>query len=146
VDGAWVNQHFPEEMNVIRVLLNQKGVVYHGWVSKPELSRAWETASVWLYPCTFRETFCLTALEAAKSKTLVVTNNLAALENTVADRGIVVKGDVNTKEWQSAALRALFETSDKEKKQLVEKNYEWACTHGWDARAREFSEMYLKET
>lgn len=146
VDGAWVNQHFPEEMNVIRVLLNQKGVVYHGWVSKPELAKAWETASVWLYPCTFRETFCLTALEAAKSKTLVVTNNLAALENTVADRGIVVKGDANTKEWQSVALQALFEVSDKEKKQLVEKNYEWACTHGWDARAREFSEMYLKET
>jgi tetratricopeptide (TPR) repeat protein len=143
VEGEWVNRHFPDEMNAIRLLLNQKGVVYHGWVSKKELAKAWETASVWLYPCTFRETFCLTALEAAKSKTLVVTNNLAALENTVGDRGLVVKGDPTTMEWQTAALRSLFELSEKEKERLIERNYAWACTRGWDARAAEFAGLYL---
>jgi glycosyltransferase involved in cell wall biosynthesis len=143
VDGEWVNRNFPDEMKAIRLLLNQKGVVYHGWVSKKELAKAWETASVWLYPCTFRETFCLTALEAAKSKTLVLTNNLAALENTVGDRGLIVKGDPTTMEWQRAALQTLFETTDKEKEELIERNYEWACTHGWDARAAEFAQLYL---
>ncbi len=37
------------------------------------LEDAWKTADIWFYPCTFMETFCLTALEAAKSKTFVIT-------------------------------------------------------------------------
>ena len=63
---------------------NGMNIYYYGWVSKKVLSEAWTTSDIWFYPCTFMETFCLTALEAAITKTLVITNNLAAFVKVVA--------------------------------------------------------------
>jgi hypothetical protein len=96
------------------------------------------------------ETFCLTALEAARSKTLVVTNNLAALQNTVGDRGIVIPiermQDVMTKEWQTRALEAMkpyLTGTDDNAKSLVERNYEWAAERSWENRAKEMLSLYV---
>jgi tetratricopeptide (TPR) repeat protein len=145
VNGKWANENYPTVLQEIRDILETKpdGVFYHGWVSKKELADSWSTASIWMYPCTFMETFCLTALECASSKTLVVCNDLAALQNTVRDRGLVIPGDVNTSEWQEEALRALFETSEEEKRRLIEKNYEWAQTMSWKQQAERFIKQYL---
>jgi len=91
VNGEWVNKNFPEEMHIIRILLSKcKNVINHGWVSKNELNKGWLDADVWFYPCKFMETFCLTALEAAHSKTLAITTGIAALGEVVADRGIII--------------------------------------------------------
>jgi hypothetical protein len=54
------------------------------------------------------ETFCLTALEAASSKTFAITNDLAALQNTVGNRGAIINGDPTTQTWQDLALQKLF--------------------------------------
>ena len=62
-------------------------IYYHGWFDKQTLADAWLSADIWFYPCIFMETFCLTALEAATTRTFAVTNDLAALQNTFGDRG-----------------------------------------------------------
>ena len=112
VNNKWSNDVEPEKMSEIRVLLERfkegYNIHYKGWVNKKELSDAWLASDIWFYPCTFMETFCLTALEAASSKTFVVTNHLAALQNTVGDRGCIIKGDASTDEWQTKALEQLF--------------------------------------
>jgi predicted O-methyltransferase YrrM/glycosyltransferase involved in cell wall biosynthesis len=91
LDGEWVNKNFPDEMNIIKLLLSKyKNVINHGWVNKDELIKGWLNADVWFYPCKFMETFCLTALEAAHTKTLAVTTDLAALGEIVGDRGIKI--------------------------------------------------------
>lgn len=139
VDGKWVNNVIPEEMAEIKRLLTLSfGVFYHSWVPKEELSRAWETAEYWLYPCKFEETFCLTALEAAASKTFAVTNNLAALGETVGDRGLIVHGSSMDQTWQDEILTKLFEYMDgsKSKDELIEKNYQWSQTLSWSGQAK----------
>ena len=143
VNGKWANSIAGEEMAEIRKLLdlyeNKMNIYYHGWVSKKELADAWLTADIWFYPCTFAETFCLTALEAALTKTFAITSNLAALNNTVADRGILIPGDARTEEWQNAALTAVLShmtsTFSQKKKVLVEKNYQWAKQMSWKNQA-----------
>ena len=107
VDGKWVNQVEGEMMVKIRELLktygaseNNMNIYYHGWVNKQVLAESWLSSDIWFYPCTFMETFCLTALEAALTKTLVITNNLAALQNTVGHRGVIIKGEQMEDEWQ----------------------------------------------
>ena len=79
VNNKWSNDVEPQKMNNIRQLLygygadtNGMNIYYHGWVDKKTLANAWITADIWFYPCTFMETFCLTALEAAATKTLVI--------------------------------------------------------------------------
>lgn len=132
-----MNQIQPEMMHRIRELLDQEGVHYHGWVSKSQLKDAWRTAHIWLYPCTFQETFCLTALEAARSRTLAITTPLAALRETVADRGIMIEGHPSTAAWQDAAINLLGPILKNERtyQELIERNYEWSLARTWERQA-----------
>ena len=146
IDGKWVNQVQCEMMRQIRELMKSYNVEehnmnihYHGWVNKQDLAESWLTADVWFYPCTFMETFCLTALEAALTKTLVITNNLAALQNTVGHRGGIIKGEPMELEWQEKALSKIKKYLAPEnislKNELIERNYEWASKLSWESQA-----------
>jgi len=154
IDGKWVNDFFPEEMKTIKRILekynqeeNKLGIHSHGWVDKKTLADSWASADIWFYPCTFMETFCLTALESALTKTLVITNDLAALQNTVSDRGIVIKGNAMETEWQEKALERIFyymDNSNKnEKTAFIEKNYNWALTLSWESQAQRFLNQHI---
>jgi len=149
INGQWVNEVAKEQMEEIRRILNSgiQGVIVHGWVSKQELADAWSKASVWLYPCIFQETFCLTALEAAASKTLAIAPPLAALQETVGDRGVLLEGDPMTQEWQERALQNLFELlqDSTRRSELIERNYQWAQSITWKQRGDEFRKKYLDE-
>jgi len=140
VNGKWVNSVEGELMAKVRDLLTSltnHNIHYHGWVNKTELADAWKTSEYWFYPCTFMETFCLTAVEAALSKTVAVTNGLAALQNTVGDRGICIEGDASKPEWQEKALFELFSImEDKTKREeLIERNHAWASCLSWKSQA-----------
>ena len=153
VDGKWVNEVECEMMVQIRQLManynvkeNGMNIYYYGWVSKTVLAEAWSTADIWFYPCTFMETFCLTALEAALTKTLVITNNLAALENTVSDRGVIIKGDPTTEEWQKEALSKIKEYLSNDsvfKNELIKRNFEWASKLSWESQAKKLLDEYI---
>jgi predicted O-methyltransferase YrrM len=85
----------------------------------------------------------LTALEAAVSKTLAVTNNLAALEDTVGDRGVITHGSPLDESWQDECLSKLFQYMDGtlDKSTLVEKNYEWSQTLTWRGQAKKLADF-----
>ena len=154
INGKWVNQVEGEMMNKVRQLFidygvteNKMNIYYHGWVNKQTLSEAWLSSDVWFYPCTFMETFCLTALEAALTKTLVITNNLAALQNTVGHRGVVIKGDAFDNDWQEKALLKIKKYLDPEniklKNELIERNFEWASNLSWASQAKKLLDEHI---
>ncbi len=155
VYNGWSNKHYPDELIKIRQLLMElanEDVVNYGWVSKQELAQAWSQADIWFYPCKFSETFCLTALEAALSQTFVVTNNLAALQCTVGNRGVCIEGNqdeqaVLSKVWQDKAFSVLCTYLDNPAmaREYVQANYEWARQHSWIQRAQEFLTMYTPD-
>ena len=156
IDGKWVNDVAPDEMNAIRSMIslysqqeNLCGIRYYGWVDKATLAEAWLSADIWFYPCKFAETFCLTALEAAITKTLAITNDLAALQNTVGDRGVVIRGDPLTQEWQDNALSKIFEYIDPanvyKKNEFIMRNHEWASNLSWENQAHKLVSEYLVE-
>ena len=133
IENKWVNNNCPEIMNEVRRLLilsKNLDVYYHGWVDKYTLSKAWEKSEIWLYPCVFNETFCLTSLEAAASRTLSISTNLAALSET--NQGIIIEGDPNSDEWVDKVIDVL-KTADK--KAIAERCYDWAKTLTWERRA-----------
>jgi hypothetical protein len=152
VNGKWVNSVEPLMMQQIRELLSQltleekkMNITCYGWVGKDVLSESWATAEYWLYPCTFMETFCLTAVEAALSKTLAITNGLAALQNTVGDRGVCIEGDASSSEWQDKALDQLFSfMEDRSKREkVIERNYEWASKLTWESQANKLLNEHI---
>lgn len=138
----WTNDNFPELVKSIRAQLERlhdQGITVHGWVSKAELYKGWKQADVWLYPCIFQETFCLTALEAAASHTLAITSDLAALQDTVGDRGFLISGNPTTEEWQDRALACLDQClrNPDEAHQKIAANRQWAVAHSWQAQANQ---------
>lgn len=163
VNGSWVNEVDSEHMKEVKRLLveyTNMNINYHGWVDKKTLADAWLSSNIWFYPCIFKETFCLTALEAALTKTLVFTNNLAALKNTVGDRGIVIPGDPMDKTWQDKALEKIENYFNYKRNEInnnmnknegrhiiynsyIERNYKWACSLSWENRANELLNKYI---
>ena len=158
VENQWVNSVEPDMMKQIKTLLfntynieetNSMNIYYYGWVNKQTLSSAWLSADIWFYPCTFKETFCLTALEAAVTKTFVITNDLAALQNTVGDRGVVIKGDATNETWQNTALETIkkylsISAEDLQVKQeLIEKNFQWGSTLSWMNQSNKLLNEYI---
>lgn len=155
LDNNWVNSVAGEQIIEIKNMLEKYkmenetsyNITYHGWVSKSILANAWKTADIWFYPCTFTETFCLTALEASASNTLAICNDLGALQNVVADRGIIISGDPSTLEWQETALSQLSiilnNDTNNIKKTLTDNNFTWARCLTWQNRAIQLFDNYL---
>lgn len=150
VNNEWANQFYKEELKEIRNILEEykqtyKGsVINHGWVSKKILSNYWKQTSIWFYPCKFKETFCLTALEAALTKTLAITNGIAALEDTVGSRGITVPGEnVLDLDWQDNAFIQICNALDNPQSNLglIIQNYQWAISHSWENQAKKLLTM-----
>jgi hypothetical protein len=149
INNKWSNDTSPEIMAEIKNILSVKNktIIYHGWTSKEELANNWMSSDIWFYPCTFLETFCLTALEAALSKTFVITRNFGSLPETVGERGVFLEStslyDPYTTEWQSKALVELFNVLENKslKEQLVGENYKWAKNMSWESRAN----MFIRE-
>jgi len=147
LENYWVNTYHSGIIKQIKILLKDMefnhGIQFLGWVNKADLAKSWLQADIWFYPCVFLETFCLTALEAALSKTLVITSNIGSLVDVVKS-GIVIEGDASTITWQNKALENLFEiiTDSKRKELLVEQNFNWSKNLLWKNRADEFMHFF----
>jgi hypothetical protein len=135
---SWTKRYYPEEMEYITKNINQKGITVHGFINKKDLNEWWLKSEYWLYPCIFEETFCLTALESAVSRTLPITNGLAGLSET-AKHGITILGNPKTQEWQDKCLMKLFELMDSlDFTELLNVNYNYAKNLSWEKQTQLF--------
>jgi hypothetical protein len=140
--NEWLIEHYSDEISKIQDLLEEQknNITNHGWVNGETLRTYWKDADIWFYPCIFQETCCLTAYEAAASKTLVVTNNLAALRESVGNRGVIVNGDPRDPKVQDEFIKSLFEVmiDSKRTENLILQNYEWVKTKSFDTVVEAF--------
>ena len=135
MDNWWLQKYHKNQIDEITQLIKeQSNVINHGWVNKDILQRYWAQTQIWLYPCIFDETSCLTAFEAASSKTLIITSDLAALNETVGDRGIIIPGDPMNMTWHDTALRIVCDIFNGKinTEFLINRNYEWSMTKTYD--------------
>ena len=144
----WVQQYHKEVADKIDEILEQgnPNITNHGWVNGEKLRSFWKKAHIWLYPCVFEETFCMTALESAMSKTLMICSDLGALPETVGDRGIIIPGDPNEDGWKIFALNRIFNILDgfDNKEQLIESTYEWARSKDYSIVVEDFRQKYIE--
>jgi hypothetical protein len=146
LENSWLVANHKEAVAEIKAALDTLGesIINHGWVNKKTLMEYWNTSAIWLYPCTFTETFCYTAMEAALSKTLVITNDKGGLTDTVGNRGIIIRGEID-EEWIRQALEVLQVITNNPAStqwitELVEANYKWAISNTWDVNTGKLME------
>jgi glycosyltransferase involved in cell wall biosynthesis len=56
----------------------------HGTLGHKDLIKLMKKSSVWAYPCTFLETFCITGIKMQACGVLPVVHNIGALNETVS--------------------------------------------------------------
>lgn len=143
----WVKNNLGEQkINEMKMSIDkQPNVINHGWVNGETLRRYWSQSHVWFYPCDFKETCCLVGYEAACSKTLAITSDLAALSETVGDRGLIVSGTPSSEEWREKAFEVLCDALNGkiDVKTLLETNYEWAKTKSYENVVTDFENEYI---
>ena len=81
---------FPEILPLYDEVRANPNMEYHGALSQPELALAMRNVSFFTYPCIFKETYCISALEAMAAGALVISVDLGALKSTSMEFGILM--------------------------------------------------------
>lgn len=98
------------------------GVHNKGAIKQDELAKHYMSSELLLYPNTYPETSCITAMEAQAAGTPIVTTALAALPETVKQGcGILIKGDPKSEEYQKRFVEASVE--------LLTEKQKWETMH-----------------
>jgi glycosyltransferase involved in cell wall biosynthesis len=96
----------------------------------------------WLYPCTFDEISCITAMKAQAAGCWPIANDFAALAETV-QHGTITKGSVEDSgimdKWVESVGRASEEATPDARLCMRQ----WALNKfSWEALAQEWSEEF----
>jgi FkbM family methyltransferase len=105
-----------------------------GQATNSEILRGFAESDYWYYPTTWPETFCISGLEAQAMGCVCIGSDLAALNTTIGDYGILMKKRIGSEEFWNEGLDAILKCHrDAEyKKDLVLKARERARGETWD--------------
>jgi len=92
--------------------INSPGVVFRGTVGQKELAKEFKSSYLWVYPCRFLETFCISAVEAQAAGTPAISSDNGLMPEIIGDAGRIVVGSPADKVSQSDYIDALFEILD----------------------------------
>ena len=114
-------------------MLHSPGVKYLGRIGQQKLADEFMSSSLWAFPTWFTETFCITSVEAMASGTPAITSDLAALQTTVGDNGILIKGQPHEQAYQAKFVKECAEmlTNKERWKKYSDKGKEAAKQHAW---------------
>ena len=123
--------------------LSAEGVSFIGQIDQRSLYNLIAKSEYWLYPTSYEETYCITALEMQAMKTCVIATNFSALKDTVSNRGVLIQPEENEDiffaQFLSNFLYLNFTKVEKEK--IVDRAFEWSKSQTWFNRAQEWSNL-----
>ena len=115
-------------------------VFYKGCLDNKSLIQEFLLADVWLYPTSYPETFCISALEAQAAGCLCVCTNLAALGEIVGDRGYLLKQPQGSPEYCREILEGLDYVFE-HRAEYSARSRQWGLDQDWSARAEKWHMM-----
>lgn len=130
-----------------RCMANER-ITYHGTQSNETVRQFLAEADIFSYPCIWRETSCLSAIEAMSAECLIVAPDYAALSETVGQFGIFYPWTNNDRDHinrfvdsMSIAIEAIRDKSmvDRLKKQKTYAD----MFYSWDTRISEWNKYLL---
>jgi hypothetical protein len=124
-------------------LLKLNNVFLHPRVSQDKLAEEMMVSDIWIYPTTFQETYCITALEIQMAKVLAIYFNPSCLNETIGDRGILIPGNPNDGSSDNLILNVITDLANNKinKNDYLERGYEWAKQQTWNAIITKYIEI-----
>jgi len=134
--GSYLEYMKSQIVGMMYELGNEEGGIYnHGRVNQKELAKAMYDVTFWGYPTEFMETFCITAIENQAAGVIPITSKLAALNETVAMKDLLVEGWPHNLDYQNrwlALLITLAEMEGDDRKKIRSIGREFALQYSWD--------------
>lgn len=125
-------------MENILKLMKQDGVVNHGRVPQDKLALEQMKSSLWVYPSSFTETFCLTGVQAMAAGAIPITTNIAALQTTIP-----VKAGIKISTFDEC-IETTIKLLENPQKQTPYRDYgmEYAKKFNWNAISSQWEEIF----
>lgn len=125
--------------------MKDQGVTFHDRVNQDQLAEKFLKSGVWAAGTNFTETSCISAMEAQAAGCHIVATALAALNETVGERGILLSGDCNNRTYRDQFVQhvvdALKHPDEVERQQLQK----YAKEHfGMVELAKEWEGMFFR--
>lgn len=120
-------------------LPNLPGVTYMGTVDQQTLHNWQMKSEYWLHPTEYKETYCITALEAQYAGCIPITTSLAALREVVSSRGFLF----NQNETDESLINIIkvLHRSPEVKEKLRSRMQHWAKQQTWSSRTDEWIKL-----
>ena len=122
--------------------MNLERVYPMGKVTQTVLFEKLKLIDYWLYPCSFFETCCTTAIEMQYHGIICISNDLGALKEN--NNGIIISGD----DFGNQAFNMLcsLEENRTKKEEIRQAQYLWAREQTWDNRAKDWAKVIKPTT
>lgn len=121
------------------------GVVYRGKVGQNELAEEMLSATLWLYPTNYCESFCISAVEAQCAGCRVVASSVAALREVIS-YGSMIIGDANSPEYKKKYLEAVVDEHNNYKDSyILEQRHAMTEKYDWSTTAKMWIKEYLSK-
>ncbi len=108
-------------------------IKHHGKLNQEALYDLMAKSEYWLYPCSFQETSCITAMEMLMSEVICLYYPIAGLTDTLGEYGIQVSN--------GNEIEAIVNLTEKQKKNYRIKGKEYALTCSWKNRAEQWDQL-----
>lgn len=138
------------QMDLINFLKNKinemapLGVVFHDRINQEQLAEEFLSAGVWAHPTWFTETSCISAMEMQAAGVRTTTSSIAALNETVANRGVLINGDWTTQAYKdqfiASVVSQLKDNSNEDRVALQKYAKE---NFGLDDLAKDWEKMFF---
>jgi FkbM family methyltransferase len=127
-----IYRNLPNE--IVDAIKSMSYIHLKGQATNKEILEAFAEAEYWYYPTKWNETYCISALEAQANGCICIASDLAALNTTIGNRGILLKEPIYTEEYWKSGLKSILELEGNPdmKKDIIQKGKEWAKEQTWD--------------
>jgi len=98
--------------NIIQQLKSQTvgidGLSFKPTIPHAELAQVLKTATIFPYPCTVQETFCMSLAEAMAAGVVPIVSSMGALGEVIGDGELVIDGVPGSAEFQTKFIEKLL--------------------------------------
>lgn len=137
--------------NQLNVLGREKGGIYwRGRVPPDELAEALYRSNFWLYPTSFCETFCISAIQAQAAGVIPITSSLAALKENIAIPSLTLEGWPMNLDYQRRFLQKLDDVISDDvffeeiRINARQQGRKLALNYSWDAAYSKWNDLIRK--
>lgn len=104
-------------------------IYFYGKVDNLRIIEEFKKSDFWFYPTIFSETYCISALEAQMAGCVSISTNVASLNTTVGDHGILLSNDLSNEEIALEVIKIMKD--DELKNNTRVKGIIWAYNQDW---------------